>query len=315
MERLTARSAIKSGVLTGSKFFGNCNELGMQNYGIYIYPDGTKYLGQFHNNRFHGNGTIQLPQPYSVYFSVLHQHGKLLHIYRISFSDMLQVQFKITNQGLSFEDWNYCTAQDRRFNSECLLKTNAKESVGSAGSIVLESMESAEGQAELNPMHRNIFDLGFGKLNDINMLIDIPTHISASPQIYVGCRKVRRWIRENCRHGPLQGKHLKQEVLAKFARQIIRNNLESAEEIDSHPIRQHAKKLVRNSKVCRRSKSEDSSCSAKEMRLHLASTSRSWSSLMDHTWTVTHDPPYQRISTRNYPIRRSKTEENVCRLN
>ncbi|EDW18459.1 uncharacterized protein LOC6582280 [Drosophila mojavensis] len=299
MDKLAARSTDTSGVLTGAKFFGNCDELGMQNYGLYVYPDGTKYLGQFHNNRFHGNGTIQLPHPYCLYFSVLHQHGKLLHIFRISFSDMLQVQFKITDQGLSFKDWNYCTAEDRRFNAERLVD------MGEMGSVTEQESQKR--------LCRNIFDLGFGELTDKGMLKNIPPHISESHSVYVGCRKMRRWIRENCRHGPLKGKHLKQEVLAKFARQIIRNNLESAQELTSHPVRSMVQNTAHKYRVCRRSRSAESSSSAKEVRLHVALTSMSCSSLMDHT--VKHGPQYKRVSTRNYPIRRSKTEENVCRLN
>ncbi|EDW69622.1 MORN repeat-containing protein 5 [Drosophila virilis] len=302
MENLTSRTQTAS-FLTGSKFYGNYNELGMQDYGLYVYPDGTRYLGQFYNNRFHGNGTIELPKPYCVFFTVVHKHGELTHISRMSFTDLLPVQFTMTQDNISFENWNYCTAADRRFNAERMTKL---EAVGP------EMFLTSDGPNP-PPLHRNVFDLGFGLLTDLGFLKNMPNHMTETTQFYVGCRNVRRWIRENCRHGPLKGKHLKQEVLSKFARQIMRNNLECAAELKTHAIKKIATTTQHRCKVCRRSRSEESAGSAKEVRLHLGSTSRSCSSIMDHT--LKREPQYRRLSKKDYPIRRSKTEENVCRLN
>lgn len=226
---------------SGSKYYGNSDSRGMQGYGQYIFPDGTKYTGSFKNNQFHGEGTMLMPNMLGVCFSVLHHEGKLKQISRISFTDNLDVDFKIDGDEISFDKWKYCTAQDRRFNGEILDGLNA---------VGPQTYQTAEGPNPM-PLRTNKFDLGFCQLNRLGCVVDMPIYMSKTPNFYVGPRAVRRWIRENCRHGKLQGKQLKEEVLAKFARQILENNVRVQKELTGKPV-------WRSWKVCRRSSSVDS---------------------------------------------------------
>ncbi|KAL7732245.1 hypothetical protein ACLKA6_018483 [Drosophila palustris] len=243
---------------TGSNFKGNSNSLGMQDFGLYTYPDGTRYLGQFLNNRFHGTGTIELPSPHCVSFSVLHRHGELIEIQSMTFNDNLPVEFDWKGETMTFDNWNYCTAKDRRF---CAEKSRPMEAVGP------HKFKSREGPNP-PPLGRNIFDLGFGKFNRRGCVTGMPTHISKTRQFHVDCPEMREWIQNNCRHGELKNIHLSQETRAQFARQIIENNLENEKSF--------LEELPSESNLARKS---PSCLSAKEMRLGLGETSDSYSSI------------------------------------
>lgn len=225
---------------SGSKYYGKSDRRGMQGFGQYIFPDGTKYTGFFKNNQFHGEGTMLMPNIHEVCFSVLYHEGKLKQISRISFTDKLEVDFEIDGDEISFDNWKYCTAQDRRFNGEIV---DGLKAVGP------QTYQIAEGPKP-TPLRKNNFDLGFCQLNSLGCVVNMPKHMSRTRNLYVG-PAVRRWIRENCRHGKLQGRQLKEEVLAKFARQIIANNVRVERELTGKPVR-------RSWKVCRRSSSVDS---------------------------------------------------------
>ncbi|KAH8302148.1 hypothetical protein KR044_003289, partial [Drosophila immigrans] len=202
--------------ITGTKFSGSHNAMGMQDYGMYVWPDGSKYVGLFRDNKFHGEGYIELTAPHSVYFKVRHELGKLIKIENMSFANYLQVNFKWHGETISFENWDYCSSKDRQFAGE---KWEPMVAVGP------QKYKSREGP-EPPPLARNVFDLGFGKFNRLGCVTDIPSHLSDTPELYVGCPKQRAWIRNNCRHGELDDE-LDPEVMAQFTREIIENNLEN----------------------------------------------------------------------------------------
>ncbi|XP_016975830.1 MORN repeat-containing protein 5 [Drosophila rhopaloa] len=272
-------------LLTGARYAGTSNELGMQEFGVYLYPDGTRYTGEFLNNRFHGRGTIQIPDPSGITYHVTHRHGRLKTIDQMKFNDSLPVDFEVMDHGsLCFDSWPYCTAMDRRFY---------QETKGPLDPVGPNKFKSKDGANPLN-LGRNVFDFGFGLLGNRGFMLDTKTFSKESS--YMGCREARRWTRENCPHGPLWNRHHKQRVKAQFAREIIQNNWENAGCI--------RKRTMPNVRICHRSTSLDSFGSA---RLHLASTTDTCSSEVQAMRMPRHE--------LRSKWRRSKSESNVCRIN
>ncbi|KAH8406780.1 hypothetical protein KR222_002593, partial [Zaprionus bogoriensis] len=239
--------------VTGSRFFGRVNEMGMQGYGSYAFPDGTRYLGETLNGRFHGLGTIIMAKPYSISFTVLHHEGKLQQILQMLFSDSLSVDFEMPNDDeMSFAKWKYCSEEDRRFHRE---KLQPMQAVGPS------KFQTKDGP-EPPPLGRNIFDLGFGMFNRLGCMNGMAEHMTNTRDFYVGCADVRHWIRANCRHGPFVGDQLEPEIVAQSARQIIRNNVESEKKLSGHALQLD--------KLCRSADSQATFSSGQELRLHLA---------------------------------------------
>ncbi|XP_020816938.1 MORN repeat-containing protein 5 [Drosophila serrata] len=275
----------KEAFLTGTTYFGKFTELGMQDHGTYRFPDGTQYDGNFMNNRFHGKGSIQTTGPEGVTFTVTHKHGRLMSIDKIEFNDRLGVDFEIKkDHTIGFKPWKYCTPQDRRFHREI---TGTMEAVGP---------ESFKYKGGANPpaLAHNIFDLGFGLLSRQGFMLD--TKAFSNQSFYLGCRVVRRWIRENCRHGNLAGTHIKQKVQARFTRDIMDKNLKAAGD-----------NYIPQSRVCRRSTSLDSFGSRKSTRVHLESSNGSCSSDAEQL--------LKRYRTCAHKFRRCKSESSVCHIN
>ncbi|XP_033159652.1 MORN repeat-containing protein 5 [Drosophila mauritiana] len=288
MEQKTTKSSSITQVdilLTGSRYIGPSDELGMQEMGVYIYPDGTHYTGEFLNNRFHGKGTIQIPDSLGVTYQVTHHNGRLVSIDQVNFNDSLPVDFVMKDHyTMSFKPWTYCTPEDRRFY---------QETKGPIDAVGPNKFQSKDGPNPLN-LGRNIFDLGFGLLGNRGFMLDTKTFSNQS--IYLGCREARRWIRENCAHGPLSKRHHKQKVLARFAREIIRNNQENAG--------CSQKQFMTNIHPCKHSTSLDSFASE---RLHLASTTDSTSSEVQ-AMRLRHEEFHGKWT-------RAKSESSVCRIN
>ncbi|KAH8257414.1 hypothetical protein KR038_008903, partial [Drosophila bunnanda] len=274
----------KEAFLTGTTFFGKRNELGMQDHGTYRFPDGTQYDGNFMNNRFHGKGSIQTTGPEGVTFTVTHHHGRLTSIDKIDFNDHLGVDFEMKSDCMiGFKPWKYCTPQDRRFHKEV---TGGMEAVGP------NSFRYKDGPNP-PPLAHNIFDLGFGLLSRQGFMLDTKTFSNQS--FYLGCRIVRRWIRENCRHGNLAGTHLKQKVQARFNRDIMAMNLKAA-----------GRTYIAPTRICR-STSLDSYRPQKSTRVHLSSTNGSCSS--------DDEPLPKRYRPCIHKCRRCKSESSVCHIN
>ncbi|KAH8317005.1 hypothetical protein KR074_006483 [Drosophila pseudoananassae] len=293
--------------LTGSRFTGQCNDLGMQDFGTYVYPDGTRYSGYFLNNRFHGKGTIQMPDPAGITFAVVHNNGRLEKIEKMNFNDCLPVEFDVRGSNISFKRWNYCSSKDRRFHKETL---TPMEAVGP------NKFQTANGPEAPN-LPRNVFDLGFGLLTQHGFVLDnkdFGHHVlyggssSNDKSFYLGCREARRWIRENCAHGQLWNRHIKQKIISYFTRNIIQNNIENS----------GCSKLndIPKGKMCRRSNSADSLVSenAKMARLHVATDSISCSSEVHAMKETRYDCGCSK-KPDVLPWRRSLSESNVCRIN
>lgn len=93
---------------TGSSYSGewdNCHR--MHGTGVYRFPNGVEYHGQFKEGVFHGDGYILFPNHYKV--RAKWDHGKL-GSYEIVFPDDLIFVEK---------NWAYCTKGDRRY-AECI---------------------------------------------------------------------------------------------------------------------------------------------------------------------------------------------------
>ena len=99
----------------------------MEGEGIYTYGDGTKYVGQFKNGAFHGEGLCGNHSTPNAINSLLSFHtgeGKLVFAngeFRGIFNNGKHVdgQF-VFSDGLVYveDDWKYCTSADRRLHSE-----------------------------------------------------------------------------------------------------------------------------------------------------------------------------------------------------
>ena len=101
----------------------------MEGEGVYTYADGTKYVGQFKNGAFHGEGQCTpSTRPARRRGGTLLDHhtgeGKLIFAngeFRGIFNNGKHVdgQF-VFSDGLVYveDDWKYCTSADRRLHSE-----------------------------------------------------------------------------------------------------------------------------------------------------------------------------------------------------
>ena len=99
----------------------------MEGEGIYKYEDGTKYVGQFKNGAFHGEGQCTNHAIDGLLDSLVDGHtgeGKLIFAngeFRGIFNNGKHVdgQF-VFSDGLVYveDDWKYCTSADRRLHSE-----------------------------------------------------------------------------------------------------------------------------------------------------------------------------------------------------
>ncbi|XP_002167332.2 MORN repeat-containing protein 5 isoform X1 [Hydra vulgaris] len=95
--------------LTGSSYEGNFDVYGrMDTKGIYQFPDsiGTKYIGEFKDGMFHGDGTLHFPGDSK--FVGTWKNGKCIKG---------EYLFK-DNLVYSPEDWGYCEPHDRRYYTE-----------------------------------------------------------------------------------------------------------------------------------------------------------------------------------------------------
>ena len=84
----------------GTKSFGR-----FEGRGTFEFNDGTKYVGEWKNGQFHGEGTL-----YFAYgqYEALWENGREIRG-QYSFTDGLEY---------SESNWIYCSDKDRRFHSE-----------------------------------------------------------------------------------------------------------------------------------------------------------------------------------------------------
>jgi len=110
---------------SGSSYEGEMKDGWFEGTGRFTYPNGVVYEGEFHKGEFHGQGT--LIYPHGGRYKAQWQHGKMMEG-EYEYYDGLKYDF---------DNWNYCTLEDRRFYTEI------KEGLRPAGATLL--VNKAEG--------------------------------------------------------------------------------------------------------------------------------------------------------------------------
>merc|ERR1712110_420243 len=93
---------------TGSFQNNEQHQLGETYKGEYIYPSGTKYIGEMKDEQFHGNGTLFFTDGST--FTAEFTEGRALKNGKYVFTDGLEY--------IESLDWDYCNGDDRRFYDE-----------------------------------------------------------------------------------------------------------------------------------------------------------------------------------------------------
>ena len=147
-------------------------------HGKLTFPNGNMYEGGFHMGKFHGEGVLHLANGGGKYVGTWHfgdeQSGKLI------FDDNLEFKDK---------DWKYCSAEDRRFQSE---QTGRLQAAGATK--LSDRRERSELPIGCFDVVEGYFDPGTGKIHAFGTGKDIRTPDA----------KEVKWIREKCAIGTVQ---------------------------------------------------------------------------------------------------------------
>jgi len=145
--------------------------------GKLTFPNGNVYEGGFHLGKFHGAGVLHLAK--GGRYEGTWQHGK-------------EVEGKfVFDDGLVYEEknWNYCTPQDRRFQSE------RKNGLMPAGATKMsDKRERNELPVGCYDVVDGYFDPGTNKV-----------HAYGSGEVIREPSEEKiKWIRERCRIGTVE---------------------------------------------------------------------------------------------------------------
>ncbi|XP_017088343.2 uncharacterized protein [Drosophila bipectinata] len=159
----------------------------MDGFGSYRYPDGSEYRGRFQQGQFHGFGHLRLAQPYKFTIKGEFEHGRLVTIEDMWFSDGLHVKGTFSNSGLDCADWEYLTPQDRRYHPE---KRYGQQPVGPTSFLTAKLLPRV--------VPKGCYDAEEGIYNaETGWLTERPAPFTGTT--YVGCQQEKDWIMRNCR--------------------------------------------------------------------------------------------------------------------
>ncbi|XP_068149026.1 radial spoke head 1 homolog [Drosophila tropicalis] len=182
----------------------------MDGFGSYRYPDGSEYRGPFVQGKFHGFGHLKLAQPYRFTIKGEFKHGKLVSIEDMWFNDGLHVQGTFSGSEFKCDQWDYLTANDRRYQAE---RRYGQQPVGPTSYLTNDLMA--------RPIPDGCYDVEEGIFNPRSgYLLNRPAPFPSNT--YVGCTEEREWIVHNCRRARTD--HIT-EPLPSFCRGITQNNL------------------------------------------------------------------------------------------
>lgn len=213
---------IKINLHTGSRYFGLWNPIlrEMDVEGNYLYPDSTRYKGEFRNGVFHGIGRIYMPPPCNFSFSGEFENGKLIKLNDMMFGDNLRFD-QFDGKTLNLKTWEYCE-EDRRYTSE--IKHGLKP-VGT-------KKDNLSCCKTMRIIHKGQYDNEEGIFNaetGIITRIPVPFH----PTRFMQCPDEREWIKRYCRYGgnPFEDSPISEIGLPihEDNPKIMKFNIESAE--------------------------------------------------------------------------------------
>jgi len=159
----------------------------MDGFGSYRYPDGSEYRGRFHQGQFHGYGHLRLAQPYRFTVKGEFEHGRLVTVEDMWFSDGLHVDGRFNGMVLQCDEWDYLTPKDRRYHAE---RRYGQQPVGPTAFL------TSKMQPRNIPEH--CYDVEEGLFNSKTCwLTDRPSPLHQF--MYVSCPQDKDWIKKNCR--------------------------------------------------------------------------------------------------------------------
>ncbi|XP_039486950.1 uncharacterized protein LOC120448818 [Drosophila santomea] len=182
----------------------------MDGFGSYRYPDGSEYRGRFHQGQFHGYGHLRLAQPYRFTVKGEFEHGRLVTVEDMWFSDGLHVDGRFNGMMLQCDEWDYLTPKDRRYHAE---RRYGQQPVGPTAFL------TSKMQPRDIPEH--CYDVEEGLFNSKTCwMTDRPSPLHHF--MYVSCQQDKDWIQLNCRKARTPRII---EPSSNFCRRIIANNL------------------------------------------------------------------------------------------
>ncbi|KAI9588315.1 uncharacterized protein LOC119644935 [Glossina fuscipes] len=216
---LDEKANVYRSYLTGSKYKWHWVSDGRRNdnFGEYIFPDGSVYRGDLKKNKFSGNGVIYLAHPYNFEVKGEFINGKITKIIEMRFSDGLIVDADIDGTSLKFDRWTYCNGVTRTFACEIF---NGIRPVGPTAHLTPRKSAFK--------LHANRFDTIEGVYNpNTGMVYSRPPPFA--PTKFIQCEKDRKFIMDNFRTASDSEVEIKPHVCQKILQINLDNEAKLAE--------------------------------------------------------------------------------------
>mmetsp|Transcript_1675 Transcript_1675/g.3587 ORF Transcript_1675/g.3587 Transcript_1675/m.3587 type:complete len:186 (+) Transcript_1675:225-782(+) len=166
---------------SGSSYKGPIKDGWFEGFGTYTYPNGVRYEGEFSRGEFHGKGTLVYPN--GGKYKATWERGKMLEG-EYEYYDGLKYDF---------DNWNYCTPNDRRFYTEI------KEGLRPAGDTLI--VNQAEGPKKIPP---GTYDVGEGYYDPVPRRVYDYEHV----EMFTPDDAEIAWIVSQCRYNPAESEDL-----------------------------------------------------------------------------------------------------------